>query len=30
MEAYLKVRDGIELRYKKDIIDEPKAVILIN
>ena len=30
MEDYLKVRDGIELRYKKDIIDEAKAVILIN
>ena len=30
MESYLKVRDGIELRYKKDIIDEAKAVILIN
>lgn len=30
MEAYLKVRDGIELFYKKDIIQSPKAVILIN
>lgn len=30
MEDYLKVRDGIELFYKKDIIDQPKAVILIN
>ena len=30
MEDYLKLRDGVELFYKKDIIDQPKATILIN
>lgn len=30
MEGYLKIRDDIELFYKKDIIESPKAVILIN
>lgn len=30
MEGYLKVRDGIELFYKKDMIESPKALILIN
>lgn len=27
---YLKMRDGIELRYKVDVSDSPKAIILIN
>lgn len=30
MEGYLKLRDDIELFYKKDIIKSPKAAILIN
>lgn len=30
MGNYLVLRDGIEMFYKKDLIDEPKAIILIN
>lgn len=30
MASYLKLRDGIELFYKKDIPTDPKALILIN
>ena len=30
MENYLKLRDGIELFYRKDIVESPKAIVLIN
>lgn len=30
MEGYLKVRDGIEIFYRKDIIESPRGIVLIN
>lgn len=30
MENYIQMKDGVELLYKKDMIDDPKAIILIN
>ncbi len=30
MENYLTVRDGIELFYRKDIIESPKGIVIIN
>lgn len=30
MDKYLKVSEGVELRYKKDIVENEKATILIN
>lgn len=30
MDDYLKVSDGIRLRYKRDIVDNAKAVIVVN
>lgn len=30
MDRYIRTSDGIELRYKTDLIDDPKAIVLIN
>lgn len=30
MESYFKVRDGIELFYRKDIVESPKGILIIN